>query len=298
MPSDDLFVVFNPRSGKGRGARLIAPVLQALGASTAHGITAAAGDEVRLTADALERGFRRILAVGGDGTWSNVGNAIIRSGVDGALGLVPAGTGCDLAKSLGVPARDVARCAQIAADGHSRRIDAGRIEDRYFLNVAGFGFDIAVIEDSWTVRYLGGDVLYLYCALRQLHRFPGFAVALSVDGAAPVRREMLMLVVANARAFGGGFKIAPGAALDDGQLDVISFANMPLFRRLSIMGRLLRGSHGSAAEVDSRPGRRIDLRFDAPPAYETDGEWHRAASAELTIEAVPGALRVLVPREA
>jgi diacylglycerol kinase (ATP) len=298
VPSDDLFVVFNPRSGKGRGSRLVGPVLEALGADTAHGVTTAAGDETRLTAEALGRGFRRIVAVGGDGTWSNVGNAIIRSGVDAALGLVPAGTGCDLAKSLGIPPRDVARCARIVRDGHSRRIDAGRIEDRYFLNVAGFGFDIAVIEDSWTVRWLGGDLLYLYCALRQLHRFPGFLVALAVDGEPAVRREMLMFVVANARVFGGGFQIAPGAALDDGQLDVISFANMPLVRRLSIMGRLLRGSHGRASEVDSRPGRRIELRFDAPPAYETDGEWRRAASTVLTIDVAPLALRVLVPREA
>ena len=296
MPADDLYVVFNPRSGKGRGARLLAPVLQALGGDVAHGLTAVAGDEARLTTEALGRGFRRIVAVGGDGTWSNVGNAIIRSGVDAALGLVPAGTGCDLAKSLGVPARDVARCARITRDGHSRRIDAGRIEDRYFLNVAGFGFDIAVIEDSWTVRYLGGDLLYLYCALRQLHRFPGFPVSMAVDGEAPSRGEMLMLVVANARIFGGGFKIAPEADLGDGRLDVVSFGNMTLFRRLSIMGRLLRGTHGGAPEVASRRARRLELRFDAPPAYETDGEWHRAVSADLTIETIPGALRVLVPR--
>jgi diacylglycerol kinase (ATP) len=297
VPADDLYVVFNPRSGKGRGARLVAPVLRALGVAVAHGLTTAAGDEARLAVEALGRGYRRIVAVGGDGTWSNVGNAIIRSGVDAALGLVPAGTGCDLAKSLGIPARDPERCARIARDGHSRRIDAGRIEDRHFLNVAGFGFDTAVIEDSWTVRWLGGDLLYLYCALRQLRRFPGFPVSMAVDGEAPERRELLMLVIANARVFGGGFKIAPEADLGDGRLDVVSFANMPLRRRLAIMGRLLRGTHGGAAEVASRRARRIDLRFEAPPAYETDGEWHRAASGALTVEAVPGALRVLVPRE-
>jgi diacylglycerol kinase (ATP) len=297
VPADDLYVVFNPRSGKGRGAKLVTPVLQALGGSTAHGITSVGGDEQRLTAEAIARGFRRIVAVGGDGTWSNVGNAIIGSGVDAALGLVPAGTGCDLAKSLGVPARDVAGCARVVRNGHWRRIDAGRIEERYFFNVAGFGFDIAVIEDSWKVRYLGGDALYVYCALRQLHRFPGFPVSMSADGEPAAPREMLMLVVANGRIFGGGFKIAPAADLDDGRLDVVSFANMPLRRRLAIMGRLLRGTHGGAPEVAARRVRRIELRFEAPPAYETDGEWHRAASAELAVEAVPGALRVLVPRE-
>ena len=298
MAADDLYVVFNPRSGKGRGARLVRPVLDALGPGVEHGLTAAPGDEARLTGEAIARGFRRIVAVGGDGTWSNVGDAIIRSGVDAALGLVPAGTGCDLAKSLGVPAKDVAACARIARDGHTTRIDAGRIEGRHFLNVVGFGFDIAVIEDSWTVKYLGGDLLYLYCALRQLHRFPGFPVALSTNGNAPDRRQMLMLVIANARVFGGGFKIAPDADLADGRLDAVAFANMPLSRRLPLMGRLLRGTHRSAAEVTTARAPRFDLAFDAPPAYETDGEWRRAASATLTVEAVPGALRVLTPRAA
>ena len=298
MPAGDVFVVFNPRSGKGRGARLVQPVLDALGPGVAHGLSIAAGDEARLTAEALGRGCRRIVAVGGDGTWSNVGNAIIASGQDAALGLVPAGTGCDLAKSLGIPARDVAGCARIVLDGHARTIDVGRVEGRHFLNILGFGFDIAVIEDSLTVRYLGGDLLYLYCALRQLHRFPGFPLAVSTDGEAAERRDMLMFVIANARVFGGGFKIAPEADLADGQLDAVAFRNMPLRRRLPLMARLLRGTHGQAPEVASRRGRRFELAFDEPPAYETDGEWRRAASARLTVEAVPGALRVLVPRAA
>jgi diacylglycerol kinase family enzyme len=63
------------------------------------------------------------------------------------------------------------------------------------------------------------------------------------------------------------------------------------------MSALLRGTHDAAPEVESRRAQRVALSFDAPPAYETDGEWHRAATAELTIESVPGALRVLVPRE-
>ena len=108
-----------------------------------------------------------------------------------------------------------------------------------------------------------------------------------------------MLVVANARIFGGGFKIAPEADLADGRLDVVSFANMPLRRRLSDHGTAAAG-HARRGAGSRRPAaaRRLDLRFDAPPAYETDGEWHRAASADLTVEAVPSALRVLVPREA
>ena len=298
MP-DPVFVVFNPASGKGRGARLVEPVMAALsaGGPVEHGLTRAEGDEARVAREAVARGFTTIVAVGGDGTWGGVANGILQSGAADRvrLGLVPAGTGCDLAKSLGIPQRDIGACARIVREGHARTIDVGRIEDRYFVNVAGFGFDIAVIEDSKEVRWLGGPLLYVYCALRQLYRFPGFPVGVAVDGGPERRAEMLMLVFANAKVFGGGFKIAPQADLADGQLDAVAFANMPLRRRLPIMVKLLRGTHGADPAVEVVRGRSFRLRFDAPPAYETDGDWHRARSADIEVQAIPAALRVLVP---
>jgi diacylglycerol kinase (ATP) len=300
---DDIFVVVNPASGKGRGARLVRPVLAALSAATggatiAHALTARSGDEVRIAQQAIAQGFRRIVAVGGDGTWSHVGNAILRSGQEAALGLVAGGTGCDLAKSLGVPARDPEKAARVVAAGHTRTIDVGTVEARHFLNVVGFGFDIAVIEDSWRVPYLRGAPLYLYCALRQLYSFPGFPVEMAVDGQPAQSQEMLMLVIANARVFGGGFQIAPTADLGDGQLDAIAFANMSRRRRLPILLSLLRGTHGAAPEVRTSRAASFRLRFPGPPAYETDGEWNRAGSSELAIGTRPGALRVLVPAPA
>jgi diacylglycerol kinase (ATP) len=298
--AEPIFVVFNPMSGKGRGAALVQPVLAALSGAgeVDHGLTREPGDEARLTREALQRGFRRLVAVGGDGTWGNVGNAIIESGTDACLGLVAGGTGCDLAKSLEVPARNVAAAARVVRAGHTRRIDAGRVEGRHFLNVLGFGFDIAVIEDSWRVRWLAGDLLYLYCALRQLYFYDGFPVEISVDGAEAVRRELMMLVVANARVFGGAFRIAPQADLGDGRLDAIVFGNIPFRRRLPLMLRLLKGTHAEAREVTQLPGSRFELRFGAPPAYETDGEWNQAKSAHLVVETLPSALRVLVPASA
>lgn len=296
--SQPVYIVFNPRSGKGRGERLVEPVLaafKALGLTVDYARTTRAGDEATLTEAALARGFRKIVAVGGDGTWSNVGNAIVRAGVGAQLGLVSGGTGCDLAKSLGIPPKDIAACARIVAEGKSRAIDVGRLEDRFFLNVAGFGFDIAVIEDSWTVRYLGGDLLYLYCALRQLFAFPGFPVEIEVDGRALGRRELLMLVFANGRIFGGGFRIAPQADLCDGRFEMLAFRNMGLLKRLSLLVRLLRGRHQGAPEVESVAGRSFTLRFETPPAYEIDGEWIRAQSRQLRIESLPRALEVLAP---
>jgi diacylglycerol kinase (ATP) len=296
--SSKVFVVFNPQSGKGRGARFVAPVLDVLrihGIEAAHGLTTQAGEEARLTREAIAQGYQTIVAVGGDGTWSNVGNAILKSGVRARLGLVPGGTGCDLAKSLGIPQRDVRRCGEIIAAGATRNIDVGRIEDRYFLNIAGLGYDVAVLEDSWSVAYLEGSLLYLYCALRQLRSFPGFDLEMASDGAPPRKRNLLMLVFANARVFGGGFRVAPEADLADGRIDAVAFSNMGLMARLKIMQQLKRGTHPTSPEVEITRATAFRLRFDAPPAYETDGEWNRASSAELTVESVPGALDVIVP---
>ncbi len=260
-----------------------------------HALTQGPGDETRLATEAIARGFRRIVAVGGDGTWSNVANGILRTGVPAKLGLVPGGTGCDLAKTLRIPPRDVSACCRIVLAGHSRRIDVGRVEDRYFLNIAGFGYDVAVLEDSWSVSYLEGSALYVYCALRQLRSFRGLTVAAEADGRPLRDHELLMLIVANARVFGGGFQIAPHADLADGKLDVVAFGNMGLGSRLGVMLRLLRGRHLTHPKVEAISTSRLACRFEAPPSYETDGEWNRARSAELVIEALPRALSVLVP---
>jgi diacylglycerol kinase (ATP) len=292
-----VYVVFNPQSGKGRGASFVSPVLLGLSAAQRleHGLTRGPGDEARLTREAIGRGFRRIVAVGGDGTWSNVGNAILASGEPIELGLIPGGTGCDLAKTIGVPLRDVHACCRIVLDGQARTIDVGRVEDRHFLNIAGFGYDVAVLEDSWSVGYLEGSALYLYCALRQLRSYRGFGLEASVDGAPAIRADMLMTIVANARVFGGGFRVAPEADVEDGRLDAVSFENMGFGSRVSALVRLLRGSHFAHPRVSAVRARRLVYRFEAPPTYETDGEWNQARTAEVAVECVPKALRVLAP---
>ncbi len=294
---EPVYVVFNPHSGKGRGAQFVAPVLHALASAKRleHGLTRGPGDEARLAEEAVRRGFRRIVAVGGDGTWSNVGNAILRTGVPAKLGLVPGGTGCDLAKTLGIPPRDVAACCRVVLEGASRTIDVGRIEDKHFLNIAGFGYDVAVLEDSWSVAYLEGSALYLYCALRQLGSYRGFSLEMEADGRALGKSDLLMLIVANARIFGGGFRVAPHADLADGRLEAVAFGNMGFSGRVNALVRLLRGTHLKHPRVTAVSASRLVYRFAAPPAYETDGEWNQARSTEVVIEAVPQALRVLVP---
>jgi diacylglycerol kinase (ATP) len=288
-------VIVNPAAGRGRGGQML-PAIRAAFAVRGVGaidVTGAAGDERALADRALAEGATTLVAVGGDGTWSNVAGAILAAGADCRLALLAAGTGNDFAKTVGVPAGDLEATARLAVEGGDTRVDVGRIEGHHFLNIAGFGFDIAVLEDCARIQWMKGENLYLVSALRQLFGYPG--VEIEIGSALRVRPKArhLMLIVANARHFGGAFHIAPDAELADGLLDAVSILDAPPLGRMGLFVATTKGTHTSNHRVITEQASRFTLRFPAPPAYETDGEYRRAASAELEITCVPKALRVV-----
>jgi diacylglycerol kinase (ATP) len=300
MTAHRVCVIANPAAGRGRGSRILPRVRAAF---AAHGVTevrltTGAGQERELATRAIAEGFDTLVALGGDGTWGNVANAILSSGADVRLAMLAGGTGCDFAKTAGAPATDVGATARLAVEGPDTRVDVGRIEDRYFLNVSGFGFDIAVLEDISRIPLLRGNAVYLVSALRQILGYRGIDIELASAAASRGTARHLMLIVANARHFGGTFQIAPAASLTDGLLDAVSIHDASAARRLSLFGAAVKGRHVAAPEVAVEQSSRFTLRFAAPPAYETDGEYNRARSAELEIACVPRALRVVTPEAA
>ena len=254
--------------------------------------TARAGDEAELTRRAIDEGATTIVAVGGDGTWSNVASAILRRGADCRLGLVAAGSGNDFAKSAGVPANDLVASARLAVDGPDVRVDVGRIEGEWFLNALGFGFDVAVLEDSNRAALSSGTMHYAYAALRQLLRYRGLGVACDDDPGGSLPRRLLV-VIANGRRFGGAFRIAPAASLHDGLLDLVAIPDASSLERVRLFLSAARGRHVELASVEVRQSGCFALRFDHPPAYDLDGELRRAGSSALVVECVPAALRVV-----
>jgi diacylglycerol kinase (ATP) len=295
--SSGVRVILNPAAGQGRGGKREAELRSAFAAVGVTEVwsTRVQGDEQTLTARAIAEGARTIVAVGGDGTWSNVANAIIRSGADVRLALGSAGTGNDFAKTVGAPASDYAATARLAVHGPDTRVDVGRIEEKYFLNVAGFGFDIAVIEHAKRITWLKGDLVYTYAALRQLCGYKGIPIRVGSPGRPGAEALHLMLIIANGRNFGGKFRIAPRASLTDGRLDAIAIESVSPLRRIPLFAATGKGTHASRAEVRSESAPTFTLTFAAPPAYETDGEYNRAASATLEVHCVPRALRVVTP---
>jgi diacylglycerol kinase (ATP) len=300
--NDSVFLLVNPAAGRGRGGRRLARYLELLHSHLGPvepTITERPGDEVALVDRALAEGVRTVIAVGGDGTMSVVADRVIRSGRrDVAVGLLPAGTGNDFGKSLGIRFERAEAVVRAIVDRRTITVDAGRVEGRSFVNVVGFGFDIAVIDDAATVPLLEGDLLYRFSALRQLFRFPGIEIGVSTDGSDAALRMHLMLIVANARIFGGSFQIAPGADLQDGRLDVVSFFNAGPLRRMQLFSRASSGTHVGEPDVEIRQTPRCHLIFREPVRYEVDGEVHRSQGPEVDIESLPAALTIFAPEGA
>ncbi|MEO6208882.1 MAG: diacylglycerol kinase family protein [Gemmatimonadaceae bacterium] len=295
--TDRVTVIVNPASGRGRGSRLLPDIRKTFASVgvTDIRLTQRPGDEKRLAALALHDGATTIVACGGDGTWSNAANAILSSGSDCRLALLATGTGNDFAKTVGAPARDLAATAKLAVEGPDMRCDVGRIEDRYFLNVAGFGFDIAVLDDLENIPLITGDLLYLTAALRQLFKFSGMPIDIATAAVARGPRAHLMLIIANGRNFGGMFEIAPDARINDGKLDAISILDASPFTRIAMLAAAPSGKHVRNPLVLSEQACVFTLKFDAPPAYETDGEYNTAKSSTIEISCIPAALRVATP---
>jgi diacylglycerol kinase (ATP) len=285
-------VVANPAAGTGRGLRELArlrPLFRREGVTDIR-VTQRTGDEARLTRDALDDGADAIIALGGDGTWSRVAAVLGAARAPISLALLAAGRGNDFAKTLQLPARDAAATVRLIRESAWRACDMGRVDDRWFLNVAGFGFDAHVLEHA--VNAGGGALAYVAVALRELRAYRPLRVA--IDDEPP--RDTLILALANGRYFGGTFSIAPAAAIDDGLIDVVHIGDVSPIRRLPLLARAVAGTHLSHDAATHRSIAHATLTFGAVPMFEADGELHQAASTQVRIGVEPGVLRLTAPR--
>jgi diacylglycerol kinase (ATP) len=255
-------------------------------------LTGKTGDEATLAVRALEAGAELMVVVGGDGTCARVANTILAAKSSCIIATIPCGTGNDFAKTLGVDNMSVEQIVDLIERGQSQRIDVGHADDYYFLNSCGFGFDPSVLEASNSVRFLKGDAVYIYSALRQLFSYPG--VEVSISGVAGVKCErMLMITVSNGRFLGGAFKIAPHASVLDGRLDACFFTDSNVVDRMRLFAGALRGTHLGMSQVVSAKVQQLTLTFPSPPQMEIDGELRTARSKTVELKCIPRALSVI-----
>ena len=188
-------------------------------------------EKPRVVGEALERGAQRIIAGGGDGTINAVANALIGDGAEkpqAELGIMPLGTANDFARGCGLPVEDLAACLQIACTRPARPIDVGKVNDRFFINVAsaGFGAEITATTPVKMKKALGGGAYALMGLVKAANLAP-YPVRLLVKGEEPAEGEMLFMAVGNNRFAGGGFAVAAHSDMEDGLLDLTAVLQGP-----------------------------------------------------------------------
>jgi diacylglycerol kinase (ATP) len=295
MPAPTRLLV-NPAAGRGRALRRLDAAIRALSHNGPLDVvrTEQSGDEARLALESARDGVRTLVVLGGDGTVSRVAGALVTAGAETTLAILAAGTGNDFAKSLGAPVHDYAAMAERIARGETRRVDVGRLAGRPFVNAAGFGFDVAVLERMTRARWLRGDALYIASALAELFRFDGFDARVRVaPGAFDAHARWLLVVIANGQWFGGSFRIAPGARLDDGRLDLVLVGNAGAWRRTRLFLAAPFGRHVTQPGVSCQRAADALVEADVPAACELDGERHALDGRLATIDVRPSALVVV-----
>jgi len=293
-------VLVNPAAGRGRRKARLKDYLKRLEKHIGPFdpvYTSHAGDETRILDTALSRGVEKIISLGGDGTWSETANRVLANGRgrDVSVGFLPVGTGNDFGKSIGIRHENIDAVMRAIADGTTRTVDAGKVNDRYFLNVVGMGFDIAVIDDAAKTPFLRGDALYKFCALKQLFRFPGVRLGIAEGSNSPdTWLEVLMLTISNANYFGGSFHIAPRASLVDGKVDLVAIHDAAPLTRAKLFDIVGKGKHEGHDKVTFRTAVSFSIHFQGTLRYEADGEVYSSTSP-LVVMSVKNALKVCAP---
>jgi diacylglycerol kinase (ATP) len=287
-------IIINPISGGASPRVARARAQLALAIVDAHGdpvevlLTEAVGHARELAKSAVRRGARLVLAWGGDGTINEVASALAFDEVP--IGIVPAGSGNGLARELGVHPR-AERAIADALQAVPRSMDLGEIDGHLFANMAGVGFD-AHIASEFAKATRRGFVGYAGITARALRTYQSRHYRVTTGGVETAHRAILV-TIANSAQFGNNARIAPGARVDDGELDLVVMEEQSRFATLCSMPRLFNGTVQRVRGCTIRRIREATIESDQPMTYHVDGE-PVAGGTTLRVRIHPGALMIAV----
>jgi len=293
-------VLVNPVAGRGRAAaagRAAIARLRQLGAEVRELEGASAAEARELVGAALADRPDALVVVGGDGTLAAILDELV--GTEVPVALVPAGTGNDLARSLGLPSggtESAAHAAELALSGRIRDIDVGEIDiggrRTKFLTIAALGFDAHVADRTNRLRRPRGRACYYLALVIELVRLRPMRFSLRVDGGPPEHRPGILVAIGNTRSYGGGMPMCPEADPRDGRFDVTHVAPIGRLKLLRLFPSLLKGRHLSRPEVGALRTALIEVSAPGLVVY-ADGERIGAGPARFAV--LPRALRLRVP---
>ncbi|MFT7589512.1 MAG: YegS/Rv2252/BmrU family lipid kinase [Limisphaerales bacterium] len=309
-PDQQWFLIVNPASGNGKGAAL-QPVFERLMKS--RGILAGVvqstgpGHLMQLSAEAVSKGYRQIAILGGDGTANEVINGFCKQkevpSTEITVGMLSVGTGNDWMRTVGMPSTP-GLAIDALERGDFRWHDVGRLhfrtakEDkaqlRYFINIAGGGFDGEVTRRvaDWHGFFAGRKLAYWITILRTLFVYNRTETKIEVDDM-PFKGSMLSLAVGVCRYNGGGMMQLPEADFSDGLLDVSIIGKMSTLEMVYRLPAMLDGSFTKLSAVKTARGKKITLYSDPNIWVEVDGEI--ICKSPVEIDCIKRAFKVIVP---
>jgi diacylglycerol kinase (ATP) len=290
VPSREIALLTNPTAGKGKGAKVRERALTRLRRA---GLTVRdlqgrdAGEALDLARQCVADGVDALVVCGGDGMVHLAVQALATTGTP--LGIVPAGTGNDVARYFDIPRKDPDAAVDRVIAGATRTIDLARSGSQFFVTVLAAGFDAVVNERANRMTWPKGQMRYNIATLAELRVFEPLPYTLQLDDR-QVSLEAMLVAVGNGPSFGGGLRITEGAVLDDGLLDVVIIKPISKPDLIRTYPKLFKGTHIHHPQYEHHLVRSVTVAAPGIVSY-ADGE--RFGPLPLTVECAPGALTVL-----
>jgi diacylglycerol kinase (ATP) len=296
----EIMVIANPVAGHGNGAKVLPALRHYL---TEGGLdfdlvcTTRPLEAIELARQAVADGYRTIVAAGGDGTTHEVLNGLRAATEDnqvaGTLGIIPTGSGNDIAHMVGIPEENLQGACRCLAEGQTKVIDMGRLDDRYFANNVGMGFDAMVSIVSRRIKYLHGFPMYFLAVLQTVFIYYKAPTVSITHDDQTTTQPILMATIGNGTRHGGGFFVTPLAEVDDGWLDLCIAREISRPRIFALIPHFMRGTHVDKPPVTMLRCKRAVVTCDSGLAVHVDGEIYAEAARRLEIEILPQRLRVV-----
>ena len=295
MYMDKLHFIVNPVAGGTRAIDKFGAVkgmLDDMRFPYTYEFTQCKGHGRELARAAAEHGEKYIIAVGGDGTVNYAVNAMKRKGLDIPIGVIPAGTANDFAGAVGM-SREPLEAARQIASGAVDRVDVGRVNDLYFVNIFSFGIFTTTSQRTPDERkHKIGKLAYIIEGVKEFRTMHAVPLEIEADGERFDLRSLMVLIFNGETA--GGFHLARRSSIKDGLFDCILLEKKNFFRSTLAMCRYLAG--GSPKIVRHLRARRIDIRSSVNEPTDVDGQ--KGAEFPLHIECLAGGLRVMCAKQA
>ncbi|HET7195210.1 MAG TPA: diacylglycerol kinase [Nocardioides sp.] len=292
MPGDsrEIALLTNPTAGKGRGAQArdaALPRLREAGFVVRNLEGRDADEALDLARQCVSDGVESLVVCGGDGMVHIGAQAVATT--ETHLGIIPAGTGNDVARYFDIPRKDPVAAADRVIASNTKRIDLARSGSKYYVTVLAAGFDAIVNERANRMTWPRGQMRYNLATLAELRTFKPLPYTLELDGLTH-RLDAMLVAVGNGASFGGGLRITEGASLDDGLLDVVIIKPISKPDLVRTYPKLFKGTHVTHPQYEHHLVKTVTVAAPGIVSY-ADGE--RFGALPLTIEAAPGALSVL-----